>query len=350
MNGAITNSVAISLQLVLRLFLLISIAAITAITESENGGVFAWTPPSMATSMSTSMPTSMSMSLSITTRIRHIPRHSSSIINSNSNNSILHSIRARCLQLQAKKRPNSRDDPIDDMSSWYDPVDNDATPDQVFFQEMERQRLTNQVGGDNMIPNVDSITSSAGAAGGRMTGGTARPTTPSALRSTGGSASSPRFANAPLPMATFPQPLMGGGGGGMNMNGSNFNNNNNMDPPPFRRRSVPTMDQIKIAEATLSEYETFQVSDNWLNEELQAQMWNDDNIVFDDDDDNNNNNNNDREATASGRDDDRTEEQEIRRLFQDGSNEPWDDFGDEAKDVDWDRRNILEVPFPTKGM
>ena len=243
------------------------------------------------------------------------------------------------LQLQAKKRPNSRDDPIDDMSSWYDPIDDDATPDQVFFQEMERQRLTNQVGGDlntntNATPNVDSINSN----GGGMTGGTARP-------SAGG-----RFANAPLPMATFPQPRMGGGdssagasGGGGGMNG----NNNGMDAPPTRRRSVPTMDQIKIAEATLSEYEKFKVSDNWLNEELQAQMWDDDNGINMATTNGKNNNNNDGDTTALG--DDLTEELETSRFQQDGSNEPWDDFGDETKDVDYDRRNILEAPFPTKG-
>ena len=33
------------------------------------------------------------------------------------------------------------------------------------------------------------------------------------------------------------------------------------------------MEQIKIADATLSEYEMFKVADNWLNEELQEKMW-----------------------------------------------------------------------------
>ena len=33
-----------------------------------------------------------------------------------------------------------RYDGDDDMNSWYDSVDDDATPDKVFWQEMERQR------------------------------------------------------------------------------------------------------------------------------------------------------------------------------------------------------------------
>jgi len=234
--------------------------------------------------------------------------------------------------LNAKRsRPNSRDD--DDMSSWYDPVDEDATPDQVFFQEMERQRLINQVGGDstpygNDYDPVASIgMSPAAISGASLSSSSSR--APAVKR---GSPS--RFANpSPLPMSEFPQPMAGGGNSG----GSNFNtmvsgnDSNNMNPPPYqRRRVVPTMEQIKIAEATLSEYGLFQVSDNWLNEEIQKQMWEkekDQTIIsnngISDDDDNNDDN--------------------------DNNTEPWNYFGDdEAFDVDPDRRNVLQAPFPPK--
>jgi len=162
--------------------------------------------------------------------------------------------------LEAKRnRPNSRDE--DDISSWYDPVDDDATPDQIFFQEMERQSLINQVGGvsssnDNYDP-IASIGMSTVAFSG------ASSTATSSSRTAKGGYT---YTNAPLPMSDFPQPMMSSGGGG---GGGGRSTDIGGDPSPNRRRSVPTMEQIKIAEATLSEYELFRVSDNWLNEELQ---------------------------------------------------------------------------------
>ena len=224
----------------------------------------------------------------------------------------------------AKKRPNSRD--ADDMSSWYDPVDDDATPDQVFFQEMERQRLINQVGASE-TPNLDDI----GKPQPPSAPSPSVAATPSALRSS--AAAGPRFATKAPPL-----------GGGREWMGSVPNGDT---PPPFRKRRVPTMEQIKIMEATLSEYEAFMVPDNWLNEELQEKMWKSIEI------------NDERTRRTEGGfpeqggdpengSDEPTNGEESFR--DDGKNEPWDDFADEKqKDVDYDRRNIMEVPFPAKG-
>jgi hypothetical protein len=225
----------------------------------------------------------------------------------------------------AKKRPNSRD-AADDMSSWYDPVDDDATPDQVFFQEMERQRLINQVG-SSATPSLDDIGEFASPPPQQQQQQQQqpKPSTPSALRSS--SSSTPRFASS--------APLGNGFGIPQLPNG-------NTDPPPIRRRRVPTMDQIKVAEATLSEYEAFMVSDNWLNEELQEQMWDESNLV---------------QLEAPKGEDGENDEECVTEPngsngFQDdGKSEPWDDFGvEKTKDVDYERRNIMEVPFPSKGM
>ena len=224
----------------------------------------------------------------------------------------------------AKKRTNSRD--ADDMGSWYDPVDEDATPDQVFFQEMERQRLINQVGASNAMPSLDDIGGfSQQPQQQQQTQQQNKPTTPSALRSS--AASVPRFATRP--------PLGGSAMGADAPNG--------IDPQqPIRRRRVPTMEQIKIAEATLSEYEAFMVSDNWLNEELQQKMWDQSNEFK-------NGSNGDSNGSVAGEDDAGDFVQEDK-FEHDGKGEPWDDFGDEArKDVDYERRNIMEVPFPSKG-
>lgn len=111
------------------------------------------------------------------------------------------------------------------------------------------------------------------------------------------------------------------------------------------------MEQIKIAEATLSEYEAFMVSDNWLNEELQEQMWDSDN-------DGSSNgataesvqDSNGSTSILGEEDDDYAMEANGGNGFHDdGKSEPWDDFGDDKrKDVDYERRNIMEVPFPSK--
>ncbi len=234
----------------------------------------------------------------------------------------------------AKKRTNSRD--ADDMSSWYDPVDEDATPDQVFFQEMERQRLINQVGAsDSMTPSLDDIGAASSFPQQQQQ---QKPTTPSALRSS--TASAPRFTTRP--------PLAGSANGDRGMPQAP----NGIDAQPYRRRKVPTMEQIKIAEATLSEYEAFMVSDNWLNEELQEQMW---------DADNDGGKNVDAAAsiqesngsTSSLGEEDGGYSMEANGengFHDDGKSEPWDDFGDDKRqDVDYERRNIMEVPFPSKG-
>ena len=93
------------------------------------------------------------------------------------------------------------------------------------------------------------------------------------------------------------------------------------------------MEQIKIAQATLAEYEAFQVPDNWLNEELQQTMW--DSLKQQNEED-------------SG-DDEGAEEDGVFRFEDDGKPEPWDDYGQESKYVDYDRRNVMEVPFPEPG-
>jgi len=51
-------------------------------------------------------------------------------------------------QLSAKKRRKDNDQDINQMFDWYDKVDSSsATPDDIFWEEMERQKLLNQVGG-----------------------------------------------------------------------------------------------------------------------------------------------------------------------------------------------------------
>ena len=161
------------------------------------------------------------------------------------------------VSLTAKRnRRSGGDGSSDNMNSWYDSVDDDATPDKVFWQEMERQRLKNQLGGtENGNYNLDG----------------------------GGTILDPVAAIGNI----------GGGGGGSNGGGSGYSSgsdgsmmmSSSSSPQtmvessvsqtlaqPYKRKP-PTMEEQKAADATLSEYSTFAVKDNWLDEELQSQMF-----------------------------------------------------------------------------
>lgn len=294
-------------------------------------GVFAWTSYRSSTSSSPSL---SSFSPVIVWRdnndfFQSRPRHAATgFIRINKND--INVLKAR------RNRPNSRDE--DAISSWYDPVDDDATPDQIFFQEMERQSLINQVGNVNSNNNYDPI-ASIGTSPSAISG--APSTTSSSRTAKGGS----KYTNAPLPMSDFPQPMGGGGGSGRSTD-------NGGESSPYRRRSVPTMEQIKIAEATLSEYELFRVSDNWLNEELQKKMWEEKekNSPSDyDDGESNDDNNVPGGFVNDDNDDDTVAEEWENSRFQTDNDEPWDYFGEDSIHVDKDRRNVLEAPFPPKG-
>jgi xanthine phosphoribosyltransferase len=138
--------------------------------------------------------------------------------------------------LEAKKtnkKQQSRQD-ADDLNRWYESVDSAATPDDVFWEEMERQRLQNRLisGGssgsslvsENSVGEFPSSTSrSAASSGGAINTATVMmmpPSTGAAVSSSPGISSKPSAPN---------------------------------------RLS---------AEATLNEYAAFAVPDNWLDDEL----------------------------------------------------------------------------------
>jgi len=72
--------------------------------------------------------------------------------------------------LSAKKRKNQRD--LDTFNNWYDEVDNDATPDDVFWEEMERQKLSTNVPGIDASPKNDefNVVSSLGQVASKSAG------------------------------------------------------------------------------------------------------------------------------------------------------------------------------------
>jgi hypothetical protein len=188
----------------------------------------------------------------------------------------------------------------DDMNSWYDTVNENATPDKVFWEEMERQRLFNQLGGENKIT---------------MESSNMAPTTASTA-----------------PYATT--------------SSSSFSSSTTMPKSLDSSRKPPTMDQLRAADATLSEYTLFQVQNNWLNDNLQAYF---------------------SQMETLDLEEDLTLDEETRRLeeqleglpdgYGEGASwrendtiEPWEYWGDDDKEVvDLERANVLKVPEPPKG-
>jgi len=123
--------------------------------------------------------------------------------------------------LGAKRR--NRNGAGGDFSSWYDDVDDNASPDDIFWQEMERQKLMNQIGGPGGV-DLSSATGSGGS-------------------SAGGDAGGPADAIGTLGQQTF-------------VSNSALSN------------SAPglTREEERSADATLTQFKPYTVSDNWLDE------------------------------------------------------------------------------------
>jgi hypothetical protein len=157
---------------------------------------------------------------------------------------------------------------------WYDSVADNASPDQVFWDEMERQRMQNQMvpvsgsgngsgngnGNSNVMDPVAAIGASSSSTGSSSSSAWAQAATSSNPSSFSSSSSSSSSTGSGLPQSPFQSPFQ-------------------------FQRTPPTLEEQKSAEATLQEYTLFMVSDNWLDENLVALMADDDD---DDDDDDRN--------------------------------------------------------------
>ena len=130
-----------------------------------------------------------------------------------------------CLFGKRNKRQQAKED-MDDVNRWYDAVKSDATPDGVFWEEMERQRMMTEIGNtngdtDDMFPTATASTA------------TTNPTPVASLASS---------------VATF---------------------QNNIKP----NAAVEKQQQERSVEATLTEYAAYAVSDNYLNDEFLLQRY-----------------------------------------------------------------------------
>jgi len=167
---------------------------------------------------------------------------------------------ATILHARRNKQSDSSSDG-DNLDSWYDPVDARATPDQVFWEEMERQ---------NSLIGSSSSSSAVGGAGGidptaapedaAFPGSAAADANRQLFASAGGTNTFPAGTTA----ASSPSMMMGQPQGG-----SFFTGSSNM--PQQTTTSTEIKNKVmtpKSVEAALARYDSFQVTDNWINEDL----------------------------------------------------------------------------------
>jgi len=142
-------------------------------------------------------------------------------------NSLISSLPSSRLEMAKKKNKNQQaQQDLDNFNNWYDKVDEDATPDEVFWEHMERQKLYSQTSDQkkefNIVDKMNALND---------------------LSSPSSSSASP----------------------------SQNNNMNNMNSQPNGSSSASSysnnISQEKATDATLSSYAYAMVSDNFLDED-----------------------------------------------------------------------------------
>lgn len=179
----------------------------------------------------------------------------------------------------AKKKKSKQD--MEQINSWYDKVDDDATPDDVFWEEMERQKLLNDADSDD--PPIDAV----GSIGNMAASSSATPSSPPPASASNNP--SPKYATNPS--------------------------------SPISR--IPMDD--KNADAILSSYVGFMVSDNWLDEKYHDN--NNDSEDIDNWDDL------DEQDHILNQQIDQLEKDRANGILRSGdsfSNEPWDTWGNDS--------------------
>ena len=146
--------------------------------------------------------------------------------------------------LYAKRRKNEKAEDIF-SNQWYDEVEKDSTPDDIFWNEMERQKSVAGIVPDTNVDPLSALNSGMNigpndgpkrAGGGNMG------------KSSGG---------------TFTNSIVGGGG----MSSMNTNTMGGGSTMPAR-----TFSEEKSTDAVLASFSAHAVDDNWLDEEYIAQM------------------------------------------------------------------------------
>lgn len=178
------------------------------------------------------------------------------------------------------------------MNRWYDSVNDDATPDDVFWEEMERQSLLNS----NPSSSDDDVT------------------TPQKRSTTTISSSPPTTLDS-----------------------INIGMQQQQQQQPWQEE--PPAITPKAAEATLMEYDVYRVADNWLDEDIIEALndrdtdWNEDMPTLEEQID----------AWEAEEDDETVVDDMMQGGFTD---EPWDHWGEQDEEDD-DAPTQLDVSHPS---
>ncbi|GKZ00485.1 hypothetical protein MPSEU_001001000 [Mayamaea pseudoterrestris] len=214
-------------------------------------------------------------------------------------------------------RRKKRDD--DDLFDWYDSVDADATPEDVFWSEMQKMTLSRgATNGDAPTPTWTSA--AQGPAPAPEANAESLPLT---IPATIGVTAAPALAPG-TPMTTS-----------ASSSAASRSSSSSMPPPPMalpiqqqprrQKREQQGQNNLRSVDSILSEYAAFAVADNWLDDDLRVIM------------DQQANNESDGEALALAQ---RMEEQgtnsdNLAYMLQ--SDDPWAQYGMSAEQAKEDR-------------
>jgi hypothetical protein len=166
--------------------------------------------------------------------------------------------------VSAKRRKNDKQQQQQD-NAWYEEIDQDATPDEIFWSEMERQKamaagtpLAGAGGGGGIGTPTSTAAAAAAAIGSTFTSASPSPfysiSSSSSSSSNSISSGSTNFEDPLLTMKMNPilsSSTLGGGSKGIS--------------------AVP-LNEERATEKTLALYAPFMVENNWLNEEYGSMM------------------------------------------------------------------------------
>jgi len=240
--------------------------------------------------------------------------------------------------LAKRKRKQQQNADEDDLNRWYESVNANASPDDIFWEEMERQRLLSQIS--------SSSSSSSSSLESSMSGGGGGLSSSSSLQSS--MMTSDSSSSLSSPPSSSPS------------SSSYYYTAYPSSPAPTRplKSSSAEIDAQRSAEATLAEYAAYAVSDNWLDEELVYVMSTGQDEFNDDDGDDFTTKFNrphdphsiDDELDAWEAEDDEEEDDhdDSDRSWMMQSDEPWDHWGEPKTSTDIDDRDRIKID-PKKG-
>lgn len=184
----------------------------------------------------------------------HPPLHSTSLYRDHE--SFQHSSKVTVAAKKTKKQQSRAD--MDDVNRWYENVRSDATPDVVFWEEMERQRLLNQISPsetqmNDYGANARAVASTASSLLGFQN--TASTITGSPTTST----STMMASIASSSVASLKKSALA----------------------PMLLQQQEMLKVERSTESTLLEYVQFAVPDNWISEPLVAMFGNMDSLEAD---------------------------------------------------------------------